>query len=146
MKYSRFLLLVILVLGLSSSIGIRRTVSGNDPVGEVPPGITQGSPFAIFPQKDRFVTVEGDPFIVNIFAECVIGTPNTAKVELLPPTPKFVTVSFPCRCENCNGSVTGLGIVPGKGNAGKYQVVARVTSCTGFTQTYSFTVKVLKAA
>ena len=158
MKYAKTLLLIVLLLGLCS-LGIRRIVSGTNTAATipsdaesrantavtVPSNAAQGSPFGIAPQKDLFVIEEDDMVIVNVFAECPIGTPNTAKVEFLPPSPRFINVGFPCRCENCNGSIIGLGIVPRKGDAGKYQVNLRVTSCSGFTQDFSFKVKVKKA-
>ena len=153
MRYVKILLLVVLLVGLSS-LGIRKIVSGRNTRATIPSPATssdaaQGtspSPFGIFPQREQFVTEEDNPFIVNIAAECPIGTPNTAKIELLPPTPKFVSTGFPCRCENCNESVIGLGVVPRKGDAGKYQVVLRVTSCSGFTQDFSFKVRVKRAS
>src|SRR5713226_406257 len=108
MKYAKILLLVVLLFGLSG-LGIRRIVSGRNTGATIPPvgrpsDAAQGTspaPFGIFPQREQFVTEEDNAFIVNVAAECPIGTSNTAKIELLPPTPRFVSTGFPCRCENC---------------------------------------------
>jgi hypothetical protein len=54
---------------------------------------------SIFFLKDKYVTTEGDPFVVAVEADCPPGAPNDAMIEFALPPPRFVTLSYIYRSE-----------------------------------------------
>ncbi len=83
----------------------------------------------IFFLKDKYVTTEGEPFVIAVEADCPPNAPNDAKFEFLQPPPQFVTMSYVYRSE-----VSALKLIlvqPQRGDAGDYRVTYSVTHCTG---------------
>jgi hypothetical protein len=93
------------------------------------------APPFITPQKDFFVTREGDPFVVVVTATCLLEDDGDAQFELLSSAPAFVHVSDAYRNESkANGYAEGVGVVyitPQIGDAGKYVVSLQVKACSG---------------
>jgi len=83
----------------------------------------------IFFLKDKYVTTEGDPFVVAVEADCPPGAPNDAKIEFAQPPPRFVTMSYIYRSE-----ISALKLIlvqPQRGDAGSYLITFSSSHCTG---------------
>jgi hypothetical protein len=86
-------------------------------------------PVSVYPSKLGFVTRENEPVLVLVGVDC--GSSQSApRFELLPPTPKFVTLSLTsCTPDEGHFAHTLLAIAPGPGDAGKYVIKVGTTSC-----------------
>lgn len=83
----------------------------------------------IFFLKDKYVTTEGDPFVVAVEADCPPGAPNDAMIEFAQPPPRFVTLSYIYRSE-----ISALKLIlvqPQRGDAGNYLITFSSSHCTG---------------
>src|SRR5712692_9401812 len=83
----------------------------------------------IFFLKERYITTEGDPFVVAVEADCPPNSPNDAKIEFAQPPPRFVTMSYIYRSE-----VSALKLIlvqPQRGDAGNYLITFSSSHCTG---------------
>jgi len=83
----------------------------------------------IFFLKDKYVTTEGDPFVVAVEADCPPGAPNDAMIEFALPPPRFVTLSYIYRSE-----ISALKLIlvqPQRGDAGNYIITFSSTHCIG---------------
>lgn len=127
MKTLRFAFVVIFVL-LSCKEARIDTKASSRGGGETPS--QQPAPVCtIFFLKDKYVTTEGEPFVIAVESDCPPNAPNDAKFEFLQPPPKFVTMSYVYRSE-----VSALKLIlvqPQRGDAGDYRVTYSVTHCTG---------------
>jgi len=84
---------------------------------------------AIFFLKDKYVTTEGDPFVIAVEADCPPNSPTDAKFEFLQPPPRFVTFSLVYR-----STISALVLIlvqPQRGDAGTYRVTYNSIHCTG---------------
>ena len=86
-------------------------------------------PVSVYPSKLGFVTRENEPVLVLVGIDC--GSSQSApRFELLPPTPKFVTLSLTsCTPDEGHFAHTLVAIAPGLGDAGKYVIKVGTTSC-----------------
>lgn len=141
MTRRRIVFVVILAL-VCLSIGERRTVGVAVQLDGA--ALSQGDvlQFVMIPEKRKFTVVEDDSFLVAVLASCRSDSPDTAKFELLPPSPNFVKLLYPFR-----GLATSQALIlvaPEQGDAGKHTVVVRAINCEGMNGTFTFTVKVKK--
>jgi len=84
---------------------------------------------SIFFLKDKYVTTEGDPFVVAVEADCPPNSPDDAKIEFAQTPPRFVTMSYIYRSE-----VSALKLIlvqPQRGDAGNYLITFSSSHCTG---------------
>jgi len=84
---------------------------------------------SIFFLKDKYVTTEGDPFVIAVEADCPPGAPTDAKFEFLQPPPRFVAFSYVYRSEV--SALKLIAVQPQRGDAGNYFITFSVTHCTG---------------
>jgi hypothetical protein len=105
------------------------SVSEPQPLSAVQAPPSQGGPVRVFPSKLGFVTRENEPVLVLVGVDCGSSQSNP-RFELLPPTPKFVTLSLTsCTPDEGHFANTLVAIAPGPGDAGKYLIKIGATSC-----------------
>jgi len=125
MSTLRFVCVVLFVL-VACEGKIGADVSGK----HIAAGSQQPGPVcSIFFLKDRYVTTEGDPFVVAVEADCPPGAPNDAMIEFALPPPRFVTLSYIYRSE-----ISALKLIlvqPQRGDAGNYLITFSSSHCTG---------------
>ena len=127
MKILRLPLVAILVLLSCKEAKIDADRSGNYATAaatQQPPPVC-----TIFFPKEKYVTMEGDPFVIAVSADCPPDSPNDAKFEFLQPPPRFVRFSAVYR-----STVSALILIlvePQRGDAGTYRVTYSSTHCTG---------------
>ena len=127
MKILRFAFVVIFVLLSWKEAKIDTIASSSERVGT--PSQQPGPVCTIFFLKDKYVTTEGEPFVIAVESDCPPNAPNDAKFEFLKPPPRFVAMSYVYRSE-----VSALKLIlvqPQRGDAGDYRVTYSVTHCTG---------------
>src|ERR1700687_3561135 len=127
MKTLRLILVIMFVLLSYKEVKIDTNASSSD--GARMPSQQPFPVCTIFFLKDKYVTAEGDPFVIAVESDCPPNSPNDAKFEFLQPPPRFVTMSYVYRSE-----VSALKLIlvqPQRGDAGNYSVSYSVTHCTG---------------
>ena len=134
MSVLRFVCVVFFVLLSARETKIEMNVSSSDSAPERSNGVATRSqqPFpvcSIFFLKDKFVTTEGDPFVIAVEADCPPGAPTDAKFEFLQPPPRFVAFSYVYRSEV--SALKLIAVQPQRGDAGNYFITFSVTHCTG---------------
>lgn len=134
MRILRIACVVVFVLISAKEAKIEMNASATDSASGRSSGVATLSqqPFpkcTIFFLKDKYVTTEGDPFVVAVEADCPPGAPNDAKIEFAQPPPRFVTMSYIYRSE-----ISALKLIlvqPQRGDAGTYLITFSSSHCTG---------------
>jgi hypothetical protein len=126
------LLVVTMVVSLAYLQGKKAdssSVSEPQPLSAVQAPPSHGGPVSVFPSKLGFVTRENEPVLVLVGVDC--GSSQSApRFELLPPTPKFVTLSLTsCTPDEGHFAHTLVAIAPRPGDSGKYVIKVGTTSC-----------------
>lgn len=127
MKTLRFAVVIILVLLSCKEAKIDTNASSRDRAGT--PSQQPAPVCTIFFLKDKYVTTEGDPFVIAVESDCPPGAPTDAKFEFLQPPPRFVAFSYIYRSEV--SALKLIAVQPQRGDAGNYLVSYSVTHCTG---------------
>jgi len=134
MRILRIACVVVFVLISAREAKIEMNAPATDSASERSNGVATGpqQPFpvcSIFFLKDKFVTTEGDPFVIAVEADCPPGAPTDAKFEFLQPPPRFVAFSYVYRSEV--SALKLIAVQPQRGDAGNYFITFSVTHCTG---------------
>lgn len=127
MKTLRFAFVIIFVLLSCKEAKVDTIASSRDGIGA--PSQRPGPVCTIFFLKDKYITTEGEPFVVAVEADCPPNSPNDAKIEFAQSPPRFVTMSYVYRSE-----VSALKLIlvqPQRGDAGNYLVTFSSSHCTG---------------
>ncbi len=127
MKTLRIVCVVIFVLVSCKEAKVDTDVLSSHDVA--PPSQQPGPVCGIFFLKDKYITTEGDPFVIAVEADCPPGSPNDAKFEFLQTPPRFITMSYVYRSE-----ISALKLIlvqPQRGDAGNYFITFSVAHCTG---------------
>jgi len=127
MKILRFAFVVIFVLFSCKEAKIDTIASTRRGVGAT--SQQPGPVCSIFFLKEKYVTTEGDAFVVAVEADCPPNSPNDAKIEFVQPPPRFVTMSYMYRSE-----ISALKLIlvqPQRGDAGNYLITFSSSHCSG---------------
>jgi hypothetical protein len=106
--------------------------SATEHLTQVPPGC--GGPIAWAPFRQKYVTTEQEPLLIVIHSDCPSVNPTGEEFEILEPTPSFVHLSqvlIPANPVFCPRAVTIVTVSPQLGDAGKYELRIRASSCGG---------------
>jgi len=134
MSTLRFACVVLFVLLSAKEAKFQINAPASDGVSERSNGVATGSQqpgpvCSIFFLKDKYVTTEGDPFVIAVESDCPPGAPTDAKFEFLQPPPRFVAFSYVYRSEV--SALKLIAVQPQRGDAGNYFITFSVTHCTG---------------